>query len=189
MDHTECCVTVLHWIYDNADSEQVIHLIQCLVLIHHLLINTEEMFYTSVYFRFNISILHMLWYFCNDLLHKFFTLCLACIQIMHQLIINFRLVIFQRKIIKFCLDLGNTETLGDWSVDIHRLSWFLFLLRRCHKLHRTHIMQTVCKFYNDDTDIFRHGKKHLAQILSLHLKPVRILVLRILGAVCQMQVL
>ena len=50
-------------------------------------------------------------------------------------------------------------------------------------------MQSVCQLYEDDSDILCHGEKHLAQVLCLHLKPVRILILRILGAVCQMQVL
>ena len=33
-------------------------------------------------------------------------------------------------------------------------------------------MQTVCEFYNDDTDIFRHRKEHLSQVLCLGLQLV-----------------
>ena len=89
---------------------------------------------------------------------------------MHQLVINFRLVIFQRKVIEFCLDLGNTKTLGNRSINIHRLSGLLFLLGRCHKLHRTHVVQTVCQFHDDNTDILRHRKEHLSQVLCLGLQ-------------------
>ena len=50
-------------------------------------------------------------------------------------------------------------------------------------------MQTIRQFDHNDTDIFRHRKKHLAQILRLHLQTVCILVLRIFNIIRQMQML
>ena len=50
-------------------------------------------------------------------------------------------------------------------------------------------MQTIRQFDHNDTDIFRHRKKHLTQILRLHLQPVCILVLRIFNIIRQMQML
>ena len=50
-------------------------------------------------------------------------------------------------------------------------------------------MQTIRQFDHNDTDIFRLRKKHLTQILRLHLQPVCILVLRIFNIIRQMQML
>ena len=91
MDDTERRITVLHRIYNNTDCKQIVDLIYGLVLIDHLLINTEEMLDTSVHFTFDIGILHMCRYFLNDLIYKFFTFCFSCIDLIHQIKKDFRL--------------------------------------------------------------------------------------------------
>ena len=60
MDHAQSRVTVFHRINDNTNRKQVIHLIQRLVLVHHLLIDTEEMLHTPVDLCLDVGILHML---------------------------------------------------------------------------------------------------------------------------------
>ena len=60
MDHSQCGITVLHRVHDDPHSEQIIHLIQRLILVHHLLINTEEMLHSSINLGLDRCILHML---------------------------------------------------------------------------------------------------------------------------------
>ena len=170
MDHAERGITVFHRINDDAYREQIVHLIQRLVLVHHFLIYTEEMLHTSVNFCLDVGILHMLRHFRDDLLDELFPLRLTLVQVFHELIVNIRLPVFQRQIVEFCLDLGNTEPLRDRRINIHRLPGFLLLFRRSHKLQRAHIVKPVRKFDNDHSNILCHGKKHLAQILSLYFK-------------------
>ena len=173
MDHTQRRITVFYRFYYDTHSKQIIDLVNRLILIHHLLIDTEEMFDTSVDLCFDIRILHMCRYFFYDLLYEFFPLCLSCIDLVHQVIEHLRLGIFERQVIKLCLDLGNTKTLCDRRIDVHRLFRFFFLLCRRHELQGTHIMQTVCQFDNDHTDILRHGKEHLTQVFCLYLQFIR----------------
>ena len=168
MDHAQSCIAVLHRIHDDPYCKQVVYLIQRLVLVHHLLINTEEMLHSSVHLGLDMGVLHMMRNFCHDLLYKLFPLGLSLIQIFHQLEIHFRLIIFQREIIQLRLNLGDSKSLSDRSVNIHRLSGFFLLFCRNHKLQRSHIVQAVCQLDNDHTDIFCHGEKHLAQIFCLY---------------------
>ena len=60
MDHAQSRIAVFHRIHNDADRKQVIHLIQRLVLVHHLLIDTEEMLHTPVDLCLDVGILHML---------------------------------------------------------------------------------------------------------------------------------
>ena len=157
MDHSKCRITVLHSIYDDPDSEQVIYLIQCLVLVHHLLVYTEEMLHPPVYLCMDMSVFHMCGYFRHDLLNEFLSFRLPFIQILHQLVIDIRFPVFQRQIVQLCLDLGYTQTLCDGCVDIHRLPGLLLLLRRSHELQRPHIVQPVRQLDDDHPDILCHG--------------------------------
>ncbi len=72
--------------------------------------------------------------FFYNLLNKLFPLHLPGIDLVHKIKKDFRLEILKRQIVKFCLDLGNTQTLGDGSIDIHRLLRLLLLLLRFHEL-------------------------------------------------------
>ena len=116
-------------------------------------------------------------------------LCLSECYLLYQIVICIRIEVLHTKVLELYLYLADTKSLRDRTVDILCLSGDTLLCLLGLVLERTHIVQSVCQLYEDDSDILCHGEKHLAQILSLHLKPVRILVLRILGAVCQMQVL
>ena len=173
MDNSKRRITVFYRIYDNTDCKQIIDLIHRLILIHHLLINAEEMLHTSVHFCINVRILHMRGNLIHDLLDKFFPFRFSCIDLLYQIVKNLRLGIFERQVIKLCLDLGNTKPLCDRSIDIHGFFCFFQLLLRSHILQGTHIVQTVGKLDDDNTDIFCHRKEHLTKILSLDLQLIR----------------
>ena len=49
MDNTKSCITVLHSIYNDAYSKQVINLINGFILIDHLLIDAEEMLHAAIH--------------------------------------------------------------------------------------------------------------------------------------------
>ena len=59
--------------------------------------------------------------------------------------------------------------MGNGRVDLHRFTGFFLLLLRLHILERSHVMETVRQFNDDDTDILCHGQEHLPQILGLQL--------------------
>ena len=119
------------------------------------------MLYTTIYLSLNVRIFHMLFDFFYNSTNKLFPLTLSQSNLFYQIIINIRLQIFERKIIQLYLDLGNTKTHGNGSINIHGLSCLLLLFLRSHILQGTHIMKTVCKFDQNNADIFGHCKEHL----------------------------
>ena len=84
MDNSQCRITVFDRIHNDTDCKQVINLIYCLILIDHLLINTEEMLYTSIYICFDPRIFHMHGHFIHNLLDKFLTLCFSGIDLIYK---------------------------------------------------------------------------------------------------------
>ena len=170
MDHTQRRITVLHAIHNDTDCKQVIDLIDGLILIFHLFVNTEEMFDTTIYFCLNAGRTDMLADLINDRLDIFLAHALTHGNLIHQIIIHFRFQIFEREIIQLHLNLGNTEPLGDRRIDIHRFPCDALLFLRRHMLECPHVVQSVRQLDHDDADVLCHGKKHLAQILRLHLQ-------------------
>ena len=168
MYHTECRITVFDRIYDDTHCKKIIDLIERFVLVYHLFVNAEEMFDTAVDLCFDTRFFDMGTHFCDNTVHKFLAFCFTQSDLFYQVIINFRLQIFQRKVIQLYLDLGNTKSLSKRSINIHRLSRFFFLFFRLHIFQRTHIVKPVCKLDQDHTDILCHGKEHLTQILRLY---------------------
>jgi len=161
MDDAQRRVTVFHCVHDDADSEEIVHLIQRLVLVHHLLVDAEEVLHPSVHLCLDVGILHMLRHLGDDLLNEFLTLGLSGIQVLHKLIIDFRLVVFQGQIVELCLDLRNTQPLSNGRVDVHRLSCLFLLLLRGHELQRPHIVEPVRQLDDDHPDVLRHRQEHL----------------------------
>ena len=95
MDDTKGCITVLHGIHNNTNRKQIINFIQCLVLIHHLLVDTEEMFDTSVNLCLDAALHHMLADFFHNGIYKRLTLTSLQVDLSGQIIIYFRLQISQ----------------------------------------------------------------------------------------------
>ena len=189
MYDTKHCVAVRYAIHQNPDGKEVIYLVNRLVLIDHLLIYTEEMLCPSVYLCLDSSIRNVLFYIVYQALDVGVALCLSEGYLLYQIVVGIRIEVLHTKVLELYLYLADTKSLCDRAVDILCLSGDTLLCFLGLILERTHIVQSVCQLYKDDSYILCHGEKHLAQILCLHLKPVRILVLRILGAVCQVQVL
>ena len=189
MYDTKHCVAVRYGIHQNSDGKEVIYLVYSLVLIDHLLIYTEEMLCPAVYLCLDAGIRNILLDIVYQALDVGVALCLSECYLLYQIVICIRIEVLHTKVLELYLYLADTKSLRDRAVDILCFSGDTLLCLLGLVLECTHIVQSVCQLYEDDPDILCHGEKHLAQILSLHLKPVRILVLRILGAVCQMQVL
>ena len=173
MDHTKRRIAVLYRIYNDPDSKQIIDLVNCLVLILHFFVDAEKVLDSSINLRLNSSILYMLTDFVNNALDIFLPDTLSDCDLVYQVIICLRLQIFQRKVIQLYLDLGNTESLCNGCVNFQRFSGNPLLALRLLILKCPHIVKTVCQLDQDHTDILGHGKKHLPEVLCLHLQTIR----------------
>ena len=167
MDHTQRRITVFYRFYYDTHSKQIIDLVNRLILIHHLLIDTEEMFDSSVNLRFNGCLIHMLLDLFDDIVYKLLSFTFTKSNFIHQIIVYIWFQIFQRKVIQFYFDFGDTKSHSDRCINIHRFAGFFLLFLRSHILQGAHIMQAVCKLDQNNTDILCHRKKHLSKVFCL----------------------
>ena len=69
-------------------------MIQCFILILHLLVDGEEMLDTSVDFRMNSGVADVLSHFDYDVLYVFFTFRTAGGDFIHQIVVCFGFQVF-----------------------------------------------------------------------------------------------
>ena len=104
MNHTKSRIAVLNRIHNNTHCKQIVYLIHRLILVHHLLINTEEMLHTPTDITSDTGILHMSSYFLSYILYKFLPLRFSRINLIYQLKEHLRLGVFKSQVIKLCLN-------------------------------------------------------------------------------------
>ena len=174
MDDAQGGIAVFHGLHHDTHCEQIIYLVQSLVLVHHLFIDTEEMLHTSAHRGLNARILHV----ALDLVHDFLDKGLPCIlaegHFLHQVVIYIRLKELKGQIIQFNLNLGNAQPVGDGGINFHGLPGLFLLLLRLPVLTCPHVVKTVRQLDNNNADVLCHGQKHLAQVVCLNLHLVLI---------------
>ena len=167
MDDAQRRVAVLDGIDNDPHCEKIIDLVQGLSLIYHFLIDAEKVFDTAVHPAFDAGLPNVLRYLRGDLLHIFFPLGFALRHLFNEVIIYVGFKIFERKVIQFYLDLGDSEPGCDGGIDIERLLRDADLLLRRHVSQCAHIVEAVGQFDQNDADILGHCQEHLSQISCL----------------------
>ena len=94
MDYAQRGITVLYRIHDNTHGKQIVNLVNGLILVLHFLVNTKKMLDTAIYLRFDARAFDMLADLVNDSLNISLPLAFSDGNLIHQIIIGFRLQIF-----------------------------------------------------------------------------------------------
>ena len=102
-----------------------------------------------------------------DSLDEGFTLFLFVFEDMLDLRVCVRIEVVEGEILKLLLYRHDTEAVSDRSVDIHSFKGGITLFVEGAVLESTHIMETVAELDYHNSDVLRHSKKYLADILSL----------------------
>ena len=156
MDHAQSRVTVLDGVHNDPYGKQIINLVKCLVLVDHLSIDAEKVLDPPVYRRLDAGFHDMRFHFIHNRLNISFPHTLPCIDLFHQIIVSFRLQVFEGQIVQLHLDLADAKPVGDGRIDIERLPRDALLLFRRHKFQRPHIVQSVRQLDDNDPYVFRH---------------------------------
>ena len=160
-------IAVLHIIHQCADGKQVINLIQCLVLVDHFFIDTEEMLRSAVNLAFDAGFIHFLLQVFYDILHEFVPFFFFPFDLCCQIKECVRVQIFEAQVFHFGTNLGNTQSVGQGRIDIQGFLSLFFLFLRLHIVQGAHIVQPVRQFDQNYTDILCHGKEHLTVVFCL----------------------
>ena len=94
MNDTQRRIAVLDRVHDNPHCKQIVYLIQGLILVHHFLINAEEMFDPPGHIRPDTGLDNMGLHLVHDTLDIFFPGTFAKRDLLHQIIVDIRLQIF-----------------------------------------------------------------------------------------------
>ena len=95
MDYSQTGVAVPYGINDYPDSEKVVYLIKCFVLIDHFFINTEKVLASSVNGTFDARLVNFGFDLLNDLVYIPFPLGFLFLYLMLKVIIRVGIKIFK----------------------------------------------------------------------------------------------
>ena len=109
MDHAQGRIAVLYRIYNDADRKQIVNLIQRLLLVYHLLVDTEKMFNPSVDLGFDTGGPDMLAHILHNTVDKSLPFISLQSDLLYQIIIDLRLQILQGKVIQLNFDFRNSQ--------------------------------------------------------------------------------
>ena len=167
VDQAQHVVAVRHRVHDDAEGEQVEHVVQRLVLGIHLAVDGVGVLHAGLHRGVHPRLTQTGGDLIVDGGHEAVVLRRLLIQRFGDLPVAHGIQIFQGEILQLPLHLLHAQTVGDGGVDLHGLKGFLLLLLRRLILHGAHVVETVGYLDEDDPDILGHGYQHLAEVLHL----------------------
>ena len=169
VNHAQCPVTVFDGIYQDADSKQVINLIQFFMIPHHLFVNAVEILGASLDLTPDVDLVQFPAHGFHSVVDHGLPFFPFCPDLFYQIVIQFGIPVTERHVFQFPFNRINTQPVGQRRVNFQRFLGNRLLLVHRHILHGPHVVQAVRQFDDNDTDVLGHGQKHLAVILDLPL--------------------
>ena len=168
VNDAEHVVAVRHGVDDDAEREEVEHLVHRLILRIHLAVDAVGVLHAPVDPEIgNVLLFEARFDLRLHALHEGLVLALLFFKRLGDLRVTDGVEIFERQILKLPLDALHTEAVGDGRVDLHRFKRLLPLLFGRLILHGAHVVRAVGKLDENDADVLGHGHEHLAQVLHL----------------------
>ena len=146
MDHTEGCIAVLDRVHDDPHGKNIVNLIQRLVLVRHLFIDTEEMLDPAFHLALDLGVCHVIFYFTDNVIDESLPGIFCQGNLFLKVFVRLRFQVFERQIVKLNLDPGNTKSVGKGRVDLDGFPGLFLLFFRLHILKRPHVVKTVSQF-------------------------------------------
>ena len=84
-----------------------------------------------------------------------------------QRLVDLRLEVLETQVLQFILDPPDSKAVRQRRIDLQRLLGDLLSLGRAEMFQGAHVVQPVGELDENDPDIVRHRKHHLAEILRL----------------------
>ena len=169
MDLAEHLVTFVHRPHDHAYGGEIVNLIERLVLGFHLFIDRIKVLRAPEDLAHNAALGENAVDFFDNKIDETVAFFQLLMDILDEILEGGGFEVFKAQIFELALDLRNTQSARDRRVDIKRFVRHFSLPFRRKKIERTHIMQAVGKFDDNDADILRHGDEYLAEVFRFRL--------------------
>ena len=167
MDHAQRAIALLERVNQNPHGRQVVNLAELFVIPLHFAKNAVKMFRTAVDLGLDADFAQLLPQNHNRFLDDGFPLLALLPDLVHQLVVFFRLQIPERQILQLPFDVGYAQSVRQRCEDLQGFPGDLFLLLRCHRLERPHIVEPVRQFDQNHADVLCHRQEHLAVVFHL----------------------
>lgn len=167
MNNAQSGITILNIVDDNADSQEIIDLVELFVLGVHLVIDTVDVLRASREISFDAHFIQLGADAADDTVNELLAFCPFLVYKIGNPVILLRIEVTERNILHLPLDRRDPQPVRNGTKDLQRLIRNPALTLFGLVFERTHIMQTVRQLNHDHPDILGHSDEHLAVVLVL----------------------
>ena len=144
---------------DDAHGKDIINLVERHLLLLHLVPYRIRALHTCLYLILEPHLVECLPYGSRELFEKFITGFLRTCKFLFYDGILFRVFKLETQVFEFRLDIVQTKTVCQWSIDIQGLSGnFISFVWRL-PVKGTHVMKTVTYFDKDNANVITHHQQ------------------------------
>ena len=163
-------VAITYCVHNYTHGGEVVHLFQRFVLLFHLFVDGIEMLCTPIHVKvFDVGSTQLVFQLEDESFHYRFPFRLLHGNALCNFVVRLAVEVLQAQIFQLAFYGRNTQSACNGCKNVQRFlgNYLLFFRRKVHQ--RTHIVQTVGKFYHHYTYVLCHCKKHLAHVFRLFL--------------------
>ena len=167
VDDSQGGIAVFHLVGDDADRQQVIHLIEGNPLALQLLVEAVDTLDAPFDPHRNLALLHPFFHQGLHLGEESLSRLASIRHVFLQLLESFRFEITKCQILQFPAHFAHSQAVGDGGINFHRFARRALPSFRREELQGAHVVKPVSQFHQDDPDVVHHGQHHLAVVFRL----------------------
>ena len=152
---------------DDAHRKDVVYLVEGDMLVLHLVPDGVGTFDACLQFVLYSHAVESLANGSGELGEERIALRLRVGELVLDVVVFVRVLILERKVLQLGLDLVQTETVCQRSIDVHGLAGNLVLLVGRLRSECAHVVQTVAYLNKYDAYVVAHGEQELLEVLGL----------------------
>ena len=167
MDEAEHRIAVAHILDDDAESQNIVHIVEREVLLGHLLVDAVDMLDAAPDRAFDLVGAEDALQLCDDFGDELALDHLIAFQPVGNLGVDVRVQVFEAQPFEFQLEPVQAKAVGEGHVDVHRLLRDALALVGLLEIERPHIVHAVRQLDDGHADVVRHREDHFTDVLGL----------------------
>ena len=160
-------IAIFHAVGEDADSQQVVNLIDADLLPLQLLPDAEQALDAPVDARRDGMLLQLGIDQRAHLFQEFLADLAPALDRLFHVLEGLRFEMAKRQVFEFAANFPHPQPVRDGGVDFDRLPRNPFALFGRQVLERAHVVKPVRQFHQHHADIVHHGQDHLAKVFGL----------------------
>ena len=167
MNHTECAITRVDGVDDDAKCVDIVDFRERQALLLHLAVDAVQVLFAPEHMRDEALFPQAPFQAVADLGDDFLAVAADALDFLLDDAVAHRVERGEAEFLEFEADPVDAETLRDRRVDIEGFTCYTAALDRGEGAERAHVVQAIGELDEDDTDIVRHRHEHFLKIRRL----------------------